>query len=113
MNKFHTAIVAALLALAVVLGGVAVVKTTGLGASAQQANNAAVAAKARQLAAYERGLQKALHAKTPALPRVPAAGAAGGQATQQRVVYHRPPPIVVVKHTHHGDDGSEGAGRDD
>lgn len=112
MNKLHTAIVAALLALAVVLGGVAVVQTSGLGAAAQHANDAAVAAKARQLAAYERGLQHALRAKTPALPRVPA-GAAGGQATQQRVVYHRPPPIVVVKHTHRGDDGSEGAGRDD
>lgn len=110
MNRLHLTAVSALLAVAVVLGGVAMLKTTGLGTSAQQANNAAVAAKTRQLAAYQASLHKALAAKTPSLPKVPARSA---QASQQRVVYHRPPPIVVVKHTHHGDDGYEGGGRDD
>jgi hypothetical protein len=110
MHKLHVTVVAALLAVAVVLGGVAVLKTTGLGTSARQANEAAVAAKARQLAAYQVSLHRALAAKTPALPKVPAGSA---QPTQQRVVYHRPPPVVVVEHTHHGDDGDEGGGRDD
>ena len=112
MNKLHTTVIAALLAGAVVLGGLAVLRTTGLGASAQQTNNAAVATKTQQLAAYQRSLEQALTAKTPALPKVPATGGstvAPAQA-QQRVVYHRPPPIVVVKHTQHADDGSEAAG---
>jgi hypothetical protein len=123
MHKLHVTAVAALLAVAVVLGSVAAVRTTGLGAASRHANDAAVAAKKKQLASYERRLRHALAAKTPALPkvpRVPAApvrpAAAPGPAPSQRVVYHRPPPIVVVKHTHHGDDGgfeAEGGGGDD
>jgi hypothetical protein len=116
MTKTHSAAVAALLAVAVILGSVAVFRTTALGTSARQANDAAVAAKTRQLAAYQRSLAKALAAKTPALPKLPTGRAAPATATpQQRVVYHRPPPVVVVKHTAHGDDGYEaqGGGGDD
>jgi len=122
MHKLNTTAVAALLAVAVVLGSVAVVRTTGLGATSRHANDAAIAAKTRQLAAYERQLRHALATRTPALPKVPKIPAAPARtappapAPQQRVVYHRPPPIVVVKHTHHGDDGgsdSEGGGGDD
>jgi hypothetical protein len=116
MKKQHSLAVATLLALALVLGSVAVFKTTGLGASARHANDAAVAAKTRQLAAYERNLAKALAAKTPALPKLSRrAGTAPAAAPQTQVVYHRPPPVVVVTHTHHGDDGAEtqGAGGGD
>jgi hypothetical protein len=110
MHKLQTTAVAALLAVAVVLGSVAVVRTTGLGAASRHQNDAAVAAKTRQLAAYERKLVRALAAKTPALPKVPAVPAAPkstpapAPAPAQRVIYQRPPPVVVVKHTHHGDD---------
>ncbi len=122
MNKLHATAVAALVAAAVVLGGIAVVRTTGLGAASHRAADATVAAKTRQLAAYERQLTRALGARTPALPTVPKIKAttpvqtAPAAAAQQRVVYHRPPPIVVVKHTHHGDDGGSeqgGGGGDD
>lgn len=116
MTRLHVTAVSALLAVAVVLGAVAAMRTTGLGAASQHANDAAVAAKTRQLAAYERSLTRALAAKTPALPKVPARSSVPAQPPQQRVIYHRPPPVVVVKHTHRGDDGNEtgsGGGRDD
>lgn len=117
MHRTHTTVVAALIALAAVAGAFAVVRTTGLGSSARHANDAAVAAKTRQLAAYERELRRALAARTPALPPAPAATSARpAQASPQRVIYHRPPPVVVVTHSRHGDDGSEaerGGGSDD
>lgn len=119
MHKLNIAIVAGLLAVAVVLGSVAVTRTTGLGNASRTANEAAIAAKERQLASYQAKLHQALAAKTPKLPALPKASAGGstGPATSaptQRVIYRRPPPIVVVKHTHHGDDGAEhGGGSDD
>lgn len=115
MTRLHTAAVASLLAAAVVLGSVAVVRTTGLGNAPRQAADAAVAARTRQLAAYERSLATALATKPPKLPAVPRSGTAGTaarEAAQQRVIYHRPPPTVVVEHTHPGDDGHEGGGDD-
>lgn len=121
MHKAHVALISLLLAGAAVAGAVAVARTTGLGAASRRSNVAVLAAKERQLAAYERRLRRALAAKTPSLPplpkaaRTPAQPAAQAQ-TQQRVVYRRPPPVVVVKHTHHGDDGeaerAEGGGDD-
>jgi hypothetical protein len=121
VNKLHATAVAALVAAAVVLGGIAVVRTTGLGAASHRAADATVAAKTRQLAAYERRLTRALAARPPALPAVPKTKTTTpvltttAAAGQQRVVYHRPPPIVVVTHTHHGDDGGseQGGGGDD
>ncbi len=113
MHKLNVAAVAALLALAAVLGGTALLRTTSLGTAGRHANDAAVAAKTRQLAAYEAKLRRALAAKPPALPPLPAASHGVTPATavpQQRVVYRRPPPIVVVKHTHHGDDGGREQG---
>jgi hypothetical protein len=101
MSKLNIAIVAALLALAVVFGSVALFRSTGLAAASRTATDAAVAAKTRQLNAYERTLRTQLAA----------ARSPQGAGTAARIVYHRPPPIVVVKHTHH-DDGHEG-GRDD
>jgi hypothetical protein len=113
MHRSHVAIVSALLALAVVLGAVAVTRTTGLGAAGRHANDAAVAAKTKQLAAYEARLRQALATKTPALPPLPQSSGAGTSpatsAPQQRVIYRRPPPVVVVKHASHGGDGFEQA----
>lgn len=116
MHKLHITVIAALVALAAIAGMFATVRTTGLGSAARRANDATVAAKTRQLAAYERSLAQALAAKTPALPKLPAGSPAPASSTQQRVIYHRPPPVVVVKHTHNGDDGFEsaaGGGSDD
>ena len=124
MNKTHLTLFALLVAGATVLGAVAVTRTTGLGRAARHTNDAAIAARTKQLGAYAAKLQKELKAKPPALPRLPkpkpvpaAAPAASAPQPAPRVVYQRPPPVVTVIHRHHGDDGSGesdgGGGGDD
>jgi hypothetical protein len=124
MNKAHLTLFALLVAGATVLGAVAVTRTTGLGRAARHTNDAAIAARTKQLGAYAAKLQKELKAKPPPLPRLPkpkpipaAAPAASAPQPAPRVVYHRPPPVVTVIHRHHGDDGSGesdgGGGGDD
>jgi len=110
MNKAHVTLFALLVAAATVLGVVAVTRTTGLGRAAQHTNDAAVAARARQLRAYAAKLEKELRSKPPALPPVPkpkpVPAAAAAPQPAPRIIYHRPPAVVTVVHTHHGDDGS-------
>lgn len=121
MNKAHVTLFAILVASATVLGAVAVTRTTGLGRTARHTNDAAVAARAKQLGAYAAKLQHELKAKPPALPPAPKPSpvAAGAPVAPQtpRIVYQQPPPIVTVVHRHHGDDGSHesdgGGGGDD
>lgn len=117
MNKAHLTILALLIAGATVLGAIAVTRTTNLGRAARHTNDAAIAARAKQLGAYAAKLQQELKAKPPALPRVPkpkpipAPTAAPAPAAVPRIIYHRPPPVVTVIHTHHhGDDGESGGG---
>jgi len=109
MNKAHVTLFALLVAGATVLGAIAVTRTTGLGRAARHTNDAAVAARSKQLGVYAAKLQQELKAKPPALPAVPKPSPAAAPAAQQapRVVYHRPPAIVTVIHRHHGDDGSQ------
>ena len=104
MNRKHIAVVSILLALAVVLGMVAALRTAGLGAASHRAADAAYAARARQLNAFESKLRRELAASTHA-----------GAAPAPKVVYHRPPPVVVVQHTQRAGDGheAEGGGGDD
>jgi hypothetical protein len=117
MNKAHVTLFALLVAAATVLGAVAVTRTTNLGRAARHTNDAAVAARAKQLESYAAKLQKELRAKPPALPHVPkpAPPAAPAQSQAPRIVYHQPPPVVTIVHRHHGDDGSGdgGGGGDD
>jgi hypothetical protein len=101
MSKLNTIVIAALLALAAVLGTIAATRTVSLGASVRQTSAASLHAETRQLDAYAASLRRALAKQPPPLPAVPNGGS-------PHVVYHRPPPIVIVRH-HHGDDGSEGA----
>jgi hypothetical protein len=122
MDKAHVTILALLIAGATVLGAIAVTRTTNLGHAARHTNDAAVAARAKQLGAYAAKLQKELKAKPPALPAVPkpkpvaapvaAPAPAPAPAPGPTIIYHRPPPVVTVIHTHHhGDDGeSDGGG---
>jgi hypothetical protein len=116
MNKAHVTLGALLFAAAAVLGAVAVTHTTGLGRAARNTNDAAIAARTKQLATFAAKLQKELKAKPPALPpvpkpkAVPAAAAAPAAPQAPRIVYHQPPPVVVTIHKHHGDDGTEGGG---
>ena len=129
MHRLNVALVAGLLALAAILGTEAAARTVSLGAAQHHASTASVQARAHQLDAFERSLQRALARKMPKLPPVPRvppaapanAGApvapvAASPTPQVQTVYRRPPPIVVVKHTHHGDDGgpeSDGGGGGD
>jgi hypothetical protein len=114
MNKAHVTLGALLFGAAAVLGAIAVTHTTGLGRAARHTNDAAIATRTKQLAAFAAKLQKELEAKPPTLPPIPkpkpAPAAAAAPPPQQapRIVYHQPPPIVVTVHKHHGDDGSEG-----
>lgn len=116
MHKFHVTLVALLVAVAAVLGAVALTRTTGLGSAARHANDASVASQTKRLAAYAAKLRRELKAKPPALPKVPKPSpAVASQAAVPQIVYHRPPPVVHVVH-HHGDDGSseaDGAGGGD
>jgi hypothetical protein len=109
MDKLKLAAAAALIAVAAVLGAVAVTRTVTLGAHQARAADATVRARARQLNAFERSLRHELARKPPPLPAVPKAPVAPAVPAQApRVVYQRPAPIVIVRHTHHADDGAEG-----
>jgi hypothetical protein len=113
MNRLHVTAVALLLAGAAVLGAVAVTRTTGLGAAGRHTNDAAVAARTKQLAAFEAKLRAALAAKTPALPPIPKPVAQPVTPTPPpaapRVVYRQAAPIVVTVHRQHGEDGGREA----
>ena len=110
MNKAHLTLFALLVAGATVLGAVAVTRTTHLGRAARHTNDAAIAARTKQLAAYAAKLQKELKAKPPALPPVPKphppARRCGASRKRLRSSISQPPPVVTVIHSHHGDDGS-------
>ncbi len=104
MKPTHALAIAAVLAVAAVLGLAAVTRTSSLGASTKQASAATLASRAHKLDSFEASLQKALKSKPPALPKMPAAGAATPVATAPRVIYQRPAPIIVHTRSHHGDD---------
>jgi hypothetical protein len=107
MHKLHVTALALLLGGAAVLGTIAVARTTGLGSAARQTNDAAVAARAKQLTAYAAKLRQQLKSHPPALPPLPKKPAPAAQtASAPRIVYQQPPPVVVTVHKHHGDDGS-------
>jgi hypothetical protein len=84
-----------MLALAAVLGFSAATKTAGLRSAAATASGTSITARIHRLDRIEASLHRALRAKPPALPAVPATRAA---APAPQVVYRRPAPIVVVKH---------------
>ena len=115
MNRLHVTAFALLLAAGAILGAVAVARTTGLGSAARHTNDAAVAARTRQLTGYEARLRTALAAKTPALPALPKppARVTPPATVTPRVVYRRAAPVVVTVHRHHGDDGYENERGDD
>src|SRR5262245_24716783 len=103
MHKLNVVVVAALIAGAAVLGTVAALRTTALGAAQTHASDRAVAQRTHQLDRFERSLRAQLHKHPPALPPLPKPPPAAAAPAAPRVVYRRPPAIVVVHHTHHGD----------
>lgn len=130
MSKVHITVIASLLGAAAIFGAVAATHTIKLGAANHASAAKTIVTRTKQLDTFEASLRQALAKKPPALPAVPAVGAARAPQTlsaaphtaaapapavapapaaapQPRVIYRRPPPIVVVRHTHHGDDGGE------
>jgi hypothetical protein len=107
MNRRHAVAISLFLALALVAGTFAALRTAGLGAHASAAQ---VAAKSRQLDRFEARLAREAKRRPPALP-----AAAPAAAQPPRVVYQRPAPIVRVEHR--GDDEHDSdfelEGRDD
>lgn len=103
MNRRHVAVIALFLALALVAGMFAAVRTTRLGATATASVPAAqIAAKNRQLDRFEAKLRVAAKKRPPALPALPAATSSAPLAAAQtpRTVYVRPAPIVRVVPRH-------------
>ncbi len=121
MHRKQIAIVSLALAVAAVIGTVALTRTIGLGQASARAPSSVIAKRKAQLNRFEASLRAQLERTpppVPALPKLPAAPAASAPATPQaqRVVYVRPAPIVIHKHRaggeHESDDGSEGGGDD-
>jgi len=115
MTRTHGFLIALALAVAVVAGMFAALRTTQLGsASRPQVSNAQVVHQTRVLNRAEAALRAQLKRKPPAVPALPAASPA---AAAQTVIYRRPAPIVHVIHRHGGDGSSErddrGGGLDD
>jgi hypothetical protein len=111
MTRRHAFTVAAVLALAAIVGLTALGRTVQLGTASSHASDALVAAKARQLSAFERSL----HRQLAAAPHLPAAASATHRRAR-RVVFVRPAPIVVDTHRAHEEDEDEeheAAGDDD
>lgn len=114
MSRRHALAVAAMFALAAVIGFTALSRTVQLGSASRHAGDALVVAKTRQLNAFARSLHRQLAAAKK--PQAPAAAlTAAPKPHSARVVYVRPAPIVVHKHRAGGENEAEheGGGFDD
>jgi len=97
MSRRHATIIALILALAAVAGGVAAMRTAHVGAAARTAGlDAQVAQRTSELNRAEAALRRAVaQAAAPVRTASPAA-----PPRPQRVVYVRPAPRVVTVHRH-------------
>ncbi len=110
MTRTHGFLIALALAIAVVAGMFAALRTTQLGSSAStpQVSNAEVMQQTRVLNRAEAALRAQLRRKPPAVPALPTTSPA---TAPQTVIYRRPAPIVHVIHRHRDDGSSERDGR--
>jgi hypothetical protein len=104
MNRRHALVISIFLALALLAGSFAALRTTQLGARAATVPPAQLAAKNRQLDRYEAALRREARKRPPALPSLPAKAASPTAAPAPQVIYRRPPAIVQVVHRHHDDE---------
>ncbi len=119
MPRKHALVVAVALAIAIVLGGFAAMRSAALSSSAQTTSTASITQRAHRLDRAERQLKAALARKPPALPAISSHSSSQGRAT--RVEYVRPAPIVITRPSasrehEAGDDHGErhgGHGEDD
>jgi hypothetical protein len=111
MTRTHALLISLVLAAAVVLGGLAAIRSTQLSASASSPKVSSTQIS-RQNAALDRAqarLRAELRSRPPALP---AAAAARPAAVPQTVVYKRAPAIVRVIHRHGGHENEAEHGRE-
>ena len=117
MNRKHVTGIALLLALAVVAGMFAVVRTTGIASSNNRAATAAlVQARTKQLDRYEAGLRSRidrLNVTAGTQSTRTTQGSVAAAAPAQRIVYVRPAPIVRTIHRSHENEGSGSEGGND
>jgi hypothetical protein len=109
MNRKHVTGIALLLALAVVAGMFAVIRTTGIASSnSRAATDALVQARTRQLDRYEAGLRSRIGQinAPPSAGNVQAPLPVSAAPVAQRIVYVRPAPIVRTIHRSHENDNS-------
>ncbi len=105
MHRRHVTVISLFLAVALVLGVAAMLRTANLGAASTASGPSAaqIAARNHRLDLAEARLRAAAAKKPPALPVLPAAASgrrttAAAPAPQQKVVYVRPAPIVETVH---------------
>ncbi len=123
MKRSHAVVISLLLGVAIVAGGLAVLRTAGVGSSGQTAAAASdqlVAQRTAALDEYEASLRKALAEKPPKLPALTKASKpAPASVPTPKVVYVRAQAPASPPHAgssdegdEHGDEG-EGGGFDD
>ena len=118
MKRTHAVLISLALAVAVVAGGFAALRSQRLAQSSTP--HVASAQYARQVRALDRAeaaLRAELRKRPPAIPALPAAAPAVPAAAPPTIVYRRQAPIVHVVHRHGGEHeleaaGSEGGGDD-
>lgn len=106
MKRTHAFIIALALAVAVIAGSFAALRTTQLGAKATpKVNTIQIAQQNRALDRALAALRAELKHKPPAISTLHQAPPAGGAQT---VIYHRPPPVVHVIHRAGGGEHESG-----
>ena len=112
MTRKHALLVAFILGLAAVFGGLAAIRTAALGqpqaSASTSSQSAALVKRGRILDRQEAALRRALAKRPPKLPTVPTfasssatASAGSGPASAPSVRYVRPAPVVVTIHRSH------------
>ncbi len=111
MKRRHAVVVSLLLGVAIVAGGLAVLRTAGVGSTGQTAAVASDQLVAQQKAAldtYEASLKKALAEKPPKLPALAKASkVTPASVPAPKVVYVRAQAPASVPRTGSGDEGDE------
>lgn len=109
MKRTHAVLIALALAVAVITGSFAALRSQHLArqATASRVGTAQFIRQTRALDRAEARLRAELRRRPPAIPATPTAAPVRAVAQPQTVVYRRPAPIVHVIHRHGGEHESE------
>jgi hypothetical protein len=102
MTRRHALVISVFLALALVAGAFAALRTSGLGARASTVPAVEIAAKTRQLDRFERALRREAQSRPPALP--PLVAGAKVPATPPAAVISRRAAASVHVDAHDGEE---------